>query len=43
VTFPAIGGLQLTGPELARTKVPKKKFADLLEALSPGTFELVFP
>jgi hypothetical protein len=29
--------------ELAKTKIPKKKFADLLEALQPGTFELVFP
>ena len=42
-TFPATGGLQLTGPELAKTRIPKKKFADLLEALKPGTFELVFP
>ncbi len=43
VMFPASGGLQLTAPELAKTKVPKKKFADLLDALVPGTFELVFP
>jgi tetratricopeptide (TPR) repeat protein len=43
VTFPTTGGVQLTGPELAKTKVPKKKFADLLEALKPGTFELAFP
>jgi len=42
-TFPATGGLQLTAPELAKTRVPKKKFADLLDALVPGTLELVFP
>jgi hypothetical protein len=43
VTFPAAGGLTLTRPELAKTRIPKQKFADLLGALSPGTFELAFP
>jgi Tfp pilus assembly protein PilF len=43
VAFPPAGGLQLTGPELAKTKIAKKKFADLLEALRPGAFELAFP
>jgi len=43
VTFPPAGGITLTGPVVAKTKVPNKKFADLLDALKPGTFELVFP
>ena len=43
VTFPATGGIELAGPEVARTKVAKNKFADLLGALKAGTFPLEFP
>jgi len=43
VAFSPQGDLTLTGPNTAHTKVPKKKYADLLPPLLPGSFPIEFP
>jgi tetratricopeptide (TPR) repeat protein len=43
VTFTPQGNLTLTGPNTTPTKVPKKKYADLLPPLLPGSFPVEFP
>ncbi|HEU4727042.1 MAG TPA: tetratricopeptide repeat protein [Kofleriaceae bacterium] len=41
--FDPAGGLTLGPPILEPTKIPRKKFADLLDPLIPGKLELGFP
>jgi len=38
--LPGGSGIEFAGPQVAKTKVPKKKFADLHDSLKAGAFEI---